>query len=129
MSAQTVDERLALGSVIAGGTLGILIPPSVMLIFYGLTAVQSIPQLFAAGMIPGLLLAGLQMGVIKLGHLDRTALGAGFPARTLARSPQGLDRHVEALVHLLSVDRRHLCRLVQPDRSGGCGYLCNYRDC
>ena len=60
------DERLALGSVIAGGTLGILIPPSVMLIFYGLTAVQSIPQLFAAGMIPGLLLAGLQMGVIKL---------------------------------------------------------------
>ncbi len=60
------DERLALGSVVAGGTLGILIPPSVMLIFYGLTAVQSIPQLFAAGMIPGLLLAGLQIGVIKL---------------------------------------------------------------
>ena len=60
------DERLALGAVVAGGTLGILIPPSVMLIFYGLTAVQSIPQLFAAGMIPGLLLAGLQIGVIKL---------------------------------------------------------------
>ncbi|MGH6996250.1 MAG: TRAP transporter large permease subunit, partial [Stellaceae bacterium] len=35
------DERLALGAVVAGGTLGILIPPSVMLIFYGLTAVQS----------------------------------------------------------------------------------------
>jgi len=60
------DERLALGAVVAGGTLGILIPPSVMLIFYGLTAVQSIPQLFAAGMIPGLLLAALQIGVIKL---------------------------------------------------------------
>ena len=60
------DERLALGAVVAGGTLGILIPPSVMLIFYGLTAVQSIPQLFAAGMIPGLLLAGLQIGVIKI---------------------------------------------------------------
>lgn len=59
------DERLSLGSVVAGGTLGILIPPSVMLIFYGLTAVQSIPKLFAAGMIPGLLLAGLQIGVIK----------------------------------------------------------------
>jgi tripartite ATP-independent transporter DctM subunit len=60
------DERLALGSVVAGGTLGILIPPSVMLIFYGLTAVQSIPKLFAAGFIPGLLLAGLQIGVVKL---------------------------------------------------------------
>jgi tripartite ATP-independent transporter DctM subunit len=59
------DERLALGSVVAGGTLGILIPPSVMLIFYGLTAVQSIPQLFAAGFIPGLLLAALQIGVVK----------------------------------------------------------------
>jgi C4-dicarboxylate transporter DctM subunit len=59
------DERLALGSVVAGGTLGILIPPSVMLIFYGLTAVQSIPKLFAAGMIPGLLLAALQICVVK----------------------------------------------------------------
>jgi tripartite ATP-independent transporter DctM subunit len=59
------DERLALGSVVAGGTLGILIPPSVMLIFYGLAAVQSIPKLFAAGMIPGLLLAALQIGVVK----------------------------------------------------------------
>ncbi len=59
------DERLALGSVVAGGTLGILIPPSVMLIFYGLSAVQSIPKLFAAGMIPGLLLAALQIGVVK----------------------------------------------------------------
>ena len=60
------DERLALGAVVAGGTLGILIPPSVMLIFYGLTATQSIPQLFAAGFIPGLLLAALQIGVVKL---------------------------------------------------------------
>ncbi|MGC1828314.1 MAG: TRAP transporter large permease [Pseudolabrys sp.] len=59
------DERLELGSVVAGGTLGILIPPSVMLIFYGLSAVQSIPKLFAAGMIPGLLLAALQIGVVK----------------------------------------------------------------
>ena len=60
------DERLALGAVVAGGTLGILIPPSVMLIFYGLTAVQSIPQLFAAGFIPGLILAALQIGVVKV---------------------------------------------------------------
>ncbi len=63
------DERLALGAVVAGGTLGILIPPSVMLIFYGLTAVQSIPKLFAAGMIPGLLLAALQIGVVKVATL------------------------------------------------------------
>jgi C4-dicarboxylate transporter DctM subunit len=59
------DERLALGSTVAGATLGILFPPSVMLIFYGLTAVQSIPKLFAAGFIPGLVLATLQIGVVK----------------------------------------------------------------
>jgi len=59
------DERLALGSVVAGATLGILFPPSVMLIFYGLTAVQSIPKLFAAGFIPGMVLAILQIGVVK----------------------------------------------------------------
>jgi tripartite ATP-independent transporter DctM subunit len=59
------DERLALGAVVAGGTLGILIPPSVMLIFYGLTAVQSIPKLFAAGFVPGLVLAALQVAVVK----------------------------------------------------------------
>jgi C4-dicarboxylate transporter DctM subunit len=63
------DERLALGSVVAGGTLGILFPPSVMLIFYGLTAVQSIPKLFAAGFIPALVLAALQMAVIKIATL------------------------------------------------------------
>lgn len=60
------DERLVLGSTVAGATLGILFPPSVMLIFYGLTAVQSIPQLFAAGFIPGLILAALQIGVVKI---------------------------------------------------------------
>lgn len=59
------DERLVLGSTVAGATLGILFPPSVMLIFYGLTAVQSIPKLFAAGFIPGLVLATLQIGVVK----------------------------------------------------------------
>ncbi len=60
------DERLALGAVVSGATLGILFPPSVMLIFYGLIAVQSIPQLFAAGFIPGLILATLQMIVVKI---------------------------------------------------------------
>ncbi|HZP77581.1 MAG TPA: TRAP transporter large permease [Pseudolabrys sp.] len=60
------DERLALGSVVSGATLGILFPPSVMLIFYGLIAVQSIPKLFAAGFVPGLILATLQIIVVKI---------------------------------------------------------------
>jgi tripartite ATP-independent transporter DctM subunit len=58
------DERLATGSVAAGGTLGILIPPSVIMVIYALAAEESVPALFAAGMIPGVILAGLFVGVI-----------------------------------------------------------------
>ena len=58
------DLRLATGSVAVGGTLGILIPPSVIMVIYALAAEESVPMLFAAGMIPGLLLAGLFMVVI-----------------------------------------------------------------
>lgn len=50
------DKKFALGSITAGGTLGIVIPPSIPLIIYGLVTEQSISDLFIAGMIPGLLL-------------------------------------------------------------------------
>jgi len=58
------DLRLATGSVAAGGTLGILIPPSVIMVIYALAAEESVPMLFAAGMVPGLLLALLFMVVV-----------------------------------------------------------------
>lgn len=58
------NPRLFLGSLAAGGTLGILIPPSVALIVYGALTETSIPRLYLAGMVPGLLLAALFMGFI-----------------------------------------------------------------
>lgn len=51
--------RLAAGAVTAGGTLGIMIPPSVLLILYGATAGVSVVQLYAGAFFPGLMLAGL----------------------------------------------------------------------
>ena len=51
--------RLSAGAVTAGGTLGILIPPSVLLILYGATAGVSVVQLYAGAFFPGLMLAGL----------------------------------------------------------------------
>jgi tripartite ATP-independent transporter DctM subunit len=58
------DDRLATGSIAAGGTLGILIPPSVILILYGIMTETNIGALFAAGMIPGLLgLVGYMLAV------------------------------------------------------------------
>jgi tripartite ATP-independent transporter DctM subunit len=53
------DVRLAAGSITAGGTLGILIPPSILLILYGATAGVSVVRLYAGALLPGLLLAGL----------------------------------------------------------------------
>lgn len=50
------SASLATGTIAAGGTIGILIPPSVMLVIYGLLTEQSIRQLFAAGVLPGILL-------------------------------------------------------------------------
>ena len=58
------DEALATGTVASGGTLGILIPPSVILIFYAIIAEAGVPELFAAALIPGLLLAALHVVVI-----------------------------------------------------------------
>jgi TRAP-type mannitol/chloroaromatic compound transport system permease large subunit len=53
------NVRVAAGSVTAGGTLGILIPPSVLLILYGATAGVSVMQLYAGAFFPGIMLAGL----------------------------------------------------------------------
>jgi tripartite ATP-independent transporter DctM subunit len=53
------DVRLAAGAITAGGCLGILIPPSVMLIVYGATAGVSVVKLYAGAFFPGLMLAGL----------------------------------------------------------------------
>ncbi len=55
------DQKLSAGVICAGGTLGILIPPSIMLIVYGATSAVSVVKLYAAALIPGFLLAGLYM--------------------------------------------------------------------
>jgi len=59
IEALDYNEALFLGSVAAGGTLGILIPPSIILIVYGLTTDTSIPELYLAGIVPGIILATL----------------------------------------------------------------------
>jgi tripartite ATP-independent transporter DctM subunit len=64
------DDTVAAGSVAAAGTLGILIPPSVILAVYSLVAEQSLAELFAAALIPGLLLAALYVvGVVITARL------------------------------------------------------------
>ncbi|KPK71422.1 MAG: C4-dicarboxylate ABC transporter [Acidithiobacillales bacterium SM23_46] len=58
------DQKLSSGVICAGGTLGILIPPSIMLIVYAAAASVSVVRLYAAAMLPGLLLAGLYVAYV-----------------------------------------------------------------
>ncbi|UCG99313.1 MAG: TRAP transporter large permease subunit [Burkholderiales bacterium] len=60
------DERMSAGLICAGGTLGILIPPSIMLIVYAATAAVSVVKLYAAALVPGFLLAGFYIGYVIL---------------------------------------------------------------
>ncbi|MDO9484365.1 MAG: TRAP transporter large permease [Hydrogenophaga sp.] len=60
------SDRLASATIAAGGTLGILIPPSIILMIYGILTQQNIGELFIAGMLPGLLGLAMYMGVIYL---------------------------------------------------------------
>lgn len=75
------SERLFLGTLAAGGTLGILIPPSINLIVYGLLTDTSVPELYLAGFIPGVILAGLFMVTVVLFCLFRPSLD-GDPVET-----------------------------------------------
>jgi len=60
------DEKVILGSLAGAGTLGIMIPPSIIIIVYGVAANVSIARLFIAGILPGLMLVALFMGCIML---------------------------------------------------------------
>ncbi len=77
-------ETLATGCIAAGGTLGILIPPSSVLIIYGILTEQSIARLFIAGMLPGILLALIFMAtifVLTKRHPELGAPGPRFPLK------------------------------------------------
>ena len=64
MTAIGYDRRLTSGALAAGGTLGILIPPSIIMVIYALLTEQSIGRMFLAGLIPGFLAAALYMGAV-----------------------------------------------------------------
>lgn len=73
------DPKLACGSLLAGGTLGILIPPSVMAIVYAVVAQQSLGELLVGAIFPGFLLSGLYIGYITLRCYIDPSLGPALP--------------------------------------------------
>ncbi len=73
------DVKLSAGVIVAGGCLGILIPPSVLLILYGATAGVSVVQLYAAAFLPGLLLSGMYFLYVFTRCLVKPELGPPLP--------------------------------------------------
>lgn len=60
------DEKLSIGTLAGSGTLGLLIPPSIMLIVYGVIAQQSISRMFIAGVVPGILIISIFMAYVAI---------------------------------------------------------------
>lgn len=75
------DARLSIGSLAGAGTLGFLIPPSLIMIVYGVLAEQSIVELFIAGVVPGLGLAAVYMAYIALRGRRPAGAGRGYTLR------------------------------------------------
>jgi tripartite ATP-independent transporter DctM subunit len=73
------DTRLSSGVICAGGTLGILIPPSIMLIVYGAAAGESVVRLYAAALLPGMLLAGLYIVYVVARAILNPSLAPKLP--------------------------------------------------
>jgi tripartite ATP-independent transporter DctM subunit len=82
MRRYNYDARLATGALAASGTLGILIPPSVIFIFYGVMTETSIGALFIAGIVPGILTAVMFSAIILLRCLITPSLGPPGPGAT-----------------------------------------------
>ena len=80
------DPKLSAGAIAAGGTLGILIPPSVMLVVMGPIVGVSIVQLFAAALVPGVMLAGLYIVYTMTRSFINPALGPPLPLDERAES-------------------------------------------
>jgi tripartite ATP-independent transporter DctM subunit len=92
------DKNLAIGTICAGGSLGTMIPPSIVLIFYGLTANVSIGDLFVAVVFPGLLLAGIYLTYILIRCALDPSRGPPLPAAERAIPLRAKLRMLKGLI-------------------------------
>ena len=122
MTRRGYDRPFVLGMLAAGGTLGILIPPSIPLIIYGVITEESIPTLFLAGVGPGLFLAGVFLiyGVLyaKLGGGYTPLERAGWAERRAA-SLLALPTVLLAVVIIGSI----YSGIATPSESAGVGFV------
>lgn len=97
------DPKLACGSLLAGGTLGILIPPSVMAIVYAVVAQQSLGELLIGSVFPGFLLAGMYVLYITVRCYINPSLGPALPVEERVDFPEKLRLLRKTIAPLLLI--------------------------
>jgi len=103
MLARNYDPRIAMGSIMAGGTLGILIPPSILAIIYAVVAEQSVGELFIGAILPGLLLSGMYVFYISVRCWLKPSLGPALPPEERISFVEKLQLLREMIAPLLLV--------------------------
>jgi len=103
LKARGYPEGITIGSLAGAGTLGLLIPPSIIMIVYGVAANVSIAQLFVAGVIPGILLAALFSGYLVAWALVHPGAVPQITERTTFAQKLAASRHLIPVVALIGL--------------------------
>ena len=115
------DPRLSTGVVAAGGTLGILVPPSTGFVIYAILTEQSIGRLFMAGILPGLLLLGLFLLTVMLLCTLYPKMGPKGPATSTAEKGRAFVGAIPILVVILLTIGGIYTGLFSPTEAAGVG--------
>lgn len=121
MKKYNYDPALATGSIAAGGTIGILIPPSVILVIYGIITELSIGKLFLAGFIPGILEAIFYMITISILTKINPSLGPRGPKTTLGEKFIAVSKTWEVFFLFLLVIGGIYLGVFTPNEAAGVG--------
>jgi C4-dicarboxylate transporter DctM subunit len=125
MKRYKYNMALATGTLAAAGSLGILIPPSAIFIVYGILTEQSIGELFAAGILPGLLLSMLFMLAIYVQVLRNPSLAPAGSKTSIAQKIRSLTGVMETLAIFLMVMGGIFFGIFTPTEAGAAGaFLC-----
>ena len=116
-------DSIATGVVAAGGSLGILIPPSVVFIIYGIMTEQSIGKLFMAGIVPGIILTLLFMLVVMIWAIIDPEVAPRGPRSSFKEKVASLSGVIETLILFILVMGGLFGGLFTPTEAGGVGAM------
>ncbi|MCG8418602.1 MAG: TRAP transporter large permease subunit [Proteobacteria bacterium] len=118
------DKKLAIGCILAGGTLGILIPPSILMIVYALVAQESVGQLYMGAILPGLLLAMIYIVYILVRAALQPHLAPALPREdrvSLREKLRLLSRVIVPLLLVATVLGTMFLGIASPTEAAGMG--------